>query len=48
MKARGKAFLLMRPQINAKQKPKVPPYSKIDSRQGTFSLGKVDTYCKAF
>lgn len=35
-------------QINAKQKPKVPPHLKIDSRQGTFSLGKEDTYCKAF
>ena len=33
---------------NKKQKPKLPPHLKIDSRQGTFSLGEVDTCCKAF
>ena len=31
-----------------KQKPKLPPHLKIDSRQDTFSLGEVDTCCKAF
>ena len=33
---------------NKKQKPKLPPHLKIDSRQGTFSLGEADTCCKAF